>query len=148
MSHPFLIGNLCLAMSIVLASGGQVLLRAALRPGQNTPPVLAPAASGLSLHRALLLGGAGLCIVAGFVAWAFCLRHLAVSYAYTVACSSVVLVALLGCVFLGERWSGAMSLGAALIVAGTIVLFADGMRSTRPSLPATVPISPVAGEAA
>jgi drug/metabolite transporter (DMT)-like permease len=139
---------LCLAASIVLASGGQVLLRAALRPGEHSSPVVALAAGGLSLHRALLLGGAGFCIVAGFVAWAFCLRHLAVSYAYTVACSSVVLVALLGSFVLGERWSGAMSLGAALIVAGTIVLFADGLRGTRPSLPSTAPVSSAAGEAA
>jgi drug/metabolite transporter (DMT)-like permease len=129
-SQSFLTGNACLVASIVLASGGQVLLRAALRGGEHAAAAASLTWGELSLHRALLLAGAAVCIVAGFLAWALCLRHLAVSYAYTVACSSVVLVALLGRVFLGERWSGAMSLGAALIVAGTIVLFADGLRGT------------------
>lgn len=147
MSHPFLIGNACLAASIVLASIGQVLLRAALRGGEHTPLVALPAAGQLSLQRLLLLGGAAACIVAGFLAWAFCLRHLAVSYAYTVACSSVVLVALLGCAFLGERWSGAMSLGAALIVAGTLVMFAEGLQGTGRPGPDSLP-APASGKAA
>jgi drug/metabolite transporter (DMT)-like permease len=130
MTPSFLTGNACLAGSILLASLGQVLLRAALRDAAPLPAVAQLLGGGIGTPRLLLLAAAGLSIVAGFVAWALCLRHLPVSYAYTVACSSVVLVAVMGSVCLQERWSPTMSLGAALILAGTLVLFADGWRNT------------------
>ncbi len=133
MSPSFLTGNACLAGSILLASLGQVLLRAALRNSDSLPAAAQVLPGGIGMSRLLLLSAAGLSIVAGFVAWAFCLRHLPVAYAYTVACSSVVLVAALGRVYLEERWSPAMSVGALLILAGTLVLFADGRRSASSS---------------
>ena len=128
MSPSFLTGNACLAGSILLASLGQVLLRAALRDSASLPGAALVLPGGSGTPRMLLLAVSGLSIVAGFVAWALCLRHLPVAYAYTVACSSGVLVAVLGCGCLEERWSPAMSVGAALILAGTLVLFADGWR--------------------
>lgn len=132
MSSSFLTGNAWLAGSIVLASLGQVLLRAAVRQGVLPPSPIA-IESGVSSARYVMLVVAGVGIVGGFLAWTACLRHLAVSYAYTVACSSVVLVSLLGCLFLRERWSTAMTAGTALILCGTLLLFADGLRA--PSAP-------------
>jgi drug/metabolite transporter (DMT)-like permease len=128
MSSSFLTGNAWLAGSIVLASLGQVLLRAAVRHGQS-PPAPFVIGNGSPWARNVMLAAAAIGIVGGFLAWTACLRHLAVSYAYTVACSSVVLVSLLGCLFLRERWSPAMTAGTALILCGTLLLFADGLRS-------------------
>jgi drug/metabolite transporter (DMT)-like permease len=128
MSSSFGTGNAWLAGSIVLASLGQVLLRAAVRQGES-PPSPFVTAIDVPWERFILLTVAALGIVGGFLAWTACLRHLAVSYAYTVACSSVVLVSLLGCLLLRERWSTAMTAGTALILCGTLLLFADGLRA-------------------
>lgn len=143
MSPSFLTGNAWLAASILLASTGQVCLRAALREGDRLPAISRVALGEAPLGRVLLFGVAAAGIVAGFVAWAFCLRHLAVSYAYTVACSSVVLVSVLGCLLLRERWSVSMSLGAALILCGTILLFADGLRANSAGPPDSPPLTAV-----
>jgi drug/metabolite transporter (DMT)-like permease len=56
--------------------------------------------------------------VTGFAFWLMCLARLPLGYAYPVACSSIVIVALLGVVFLGEAITPRMLGGTLLIVLG------------------------------
>ena len=74
--------------------------------------------SGRALHLAVVLVLLG----AGFLFWLMSLSRLDVSYAYAVACSSALVVMLLGVVFLGETVSPKMWLGTVMIVVGTFLL--------------------------
>lgn len=120
----FALGNLFLAVSIIATAVGQVLMKA----------VFSSVPDGLSTwesFRAILLtervwraGLAGLLSVAGFASWLLCLQRLPLSYAFPIACSSALFVALLSLLFLGETvtwrlWAGTLliALGSALVVA-------------------------------
>jgi drug/metabolite transporter (DMT)-like permease len=64
----------------------------------------------------------GVMIVAGFIFWTFSLTKLNLSYAYPIACSSALLVALLSAFLLGEAVTVKTWLGTGMIVVGTALL--------------------------
>ncbi len=117
----FLIGNIFLGLSLLFASISQVALKALLNR-------LDSSALSLSLLREQDLGFLawlvliGAMIVAGFLFWAFSLTKLNLSYAYPIACSSALLVALLSAFFLGEAVTLKTWVGTGFIVFGTALL--------------------------
>ena len=60
--------------------------------------------------------------VAGFGFWVLALARLELSYAYPIACSSILFVALLSTVFLGEPMTPKMWVGTVMILVGVILL--------------------------
>ena len=118
----FVAGNLFLFLSMACASTSQLILKAVLRgvdpPGlawRSWHPFLAP-------DRLLRGGGAMILIVAGFGFWVLALARLELSYAYPIACSSILFVALLSAVFLGEPITPRMWAGTVLILIGVVLL--------------------------
>ena len=121
----FALGNTFLLLSILFGCGSQVVLKGLFN---ETGPLIANA----FFVEQLFSGGrlARLCaaiamLVIAFVFWTFSLSRLELSYAYPVACSSALIVALFSVLFLGEvvtirTWSGTVLivLGTALIVPG------------------------------
>ena len=75
--------------------------------------------TGPKLFRSLI---AGSLLVAGFVLWALCLSRLSLSYAYPVASTSVLLIAIFSVVVLGEAINLRMWAGTALILVGIVLL--------------------------
>lgn len=61
-------------------------------------------------------------LVAAFFFWLMTLSRLDLSYAYSIACSSALLVTFFSIVFLGETVSAKMWSGIILIVLGTALL--------------------------
>lgn len=118
----FVVGNLFLLLSMVCASTSQLILKTVLQgvepPGlawSSWQPFFAP-------DRFLRGSGAMILIVAGFGFWVLALARLELSYAYPIACSSILFVALLSAVFLGEPITPKMWAGTALILIGVILL--------------------------
>ncbi len=61
-------------------------------------------------------------LVTAFVLWLLCLQRLDLSYAYPIACASVLLVSLFSMIFLGEAVTPRMWLGSLLILVGIALL--------------------------
>lgn len=118
----FLIGNLFLAASILLASFAQVVIKALmseLDENASFSVKLEQMLAGGRLWRAVL---AGTMVVSGFLCWVVCLSRLDLSYAYPIACGSALIVAILSVVFLGETVTWRMWAGTLLILGGTLFL--------------------------
>ena len=118
----FLSGNIFLLMSMVLAATSQIILKGVLREVEPLGLNWSAWQSMLAPERLIRAGTAMLMIGVGFLSWVMCLARLELSYAYPVACSSILLVALFSAVFLGESITLKMWLGSALIVVGVILL--------------------------
>lgn len=118
----FFYGNLFLLSSMICAATSQILLKGVLQ--EIAPPGLAPSSWRplLTSDRVLRGGAAGSLVVVGFVFWVLCLARLPLGYAYPVACSSIVIVALLGVLFLGESITPRMLVGTLLITLGVALL--------------------------
>ena len=118
----FVVGNLFLLTSMLCAAASHVLLKSLLdetRIESWTPSALA----ALLDARTIVRGGlVGVLLVLGFVLWILCLRRLDLSYAYPIACSSLLLVVLFSVLFLGESFTAKMWLGTVLILLGVILL--------------------------
>ncbi|MCP3978117.1 MAG: EamA family transporter [bacterium] len=118
----FAVGNVYLLLSMTLATGSQVLFKGLVDAyGEGS-------AAGVTLREflttATLLRGvlAGSMLVAGFALWILCLTKLELSYAYPLACSSVLLVAWFSALFLGEPVSARMWVGTLLVLGGLVLL--------------------------
>jgi drug/metabolite transporter (DMT)-like permease len=118
----FVVGNIFLVLSIFAASIGNVLIKAII---SDLPTDL----SGMQLLKVILLSDriwraslAGVLVVAGFLFWLFCLQKLPLSYAYPIACSATLVVALFSVLFLGEVLSWRLWAGTLLIALGTALV--------------------------
>jgi drug/metabolite transporter (DMT)-like permease len=118
----FLSGNLLLVLSMVCASTSQLLFKIWLTDA--APDGVGPGTlRALMRSRAWPAGAAGaVLLVLGFAAWILCLSRLELSYAYPIACTSVLLVAVLAALVLGEAFTPRMWLGTALILIGVALL--------------------------
>ena len=118
----FLVGNLFLLSSMVSATCGHVLLKSVVDEvkssgfGWETLRALAEAS------RAWRGGGGALLVAAGLLFWLLALTRLDLSYAFPVACSSILLVTLFSVIFLGEPATARLWIGSVLIVAGVVLL--------------------------
>ena len=122
----FLTGNMFLALSMLCAASSQVLIKQllievnAVSFDSNTIRAL------LEGTRPWRGGTALVMVVVGFGFWILCLGRLNLSYAYPIACSSVLLVSLLSIVFLGEAMTPRMWFGTVLILGGVVLLMPQG----------------------
>jgi drug/metabolite transporter (DMT)-like permease len=118
----FLAGNIFILLSIACASTSQVILKTVLRGVE--PPGLAWGSWQPFLAPERFLRGtvAMTLIVGGFGFWVLALARLELSYAYPVACSSILFVALLSAVFLGEPITPRMWVGTVVILIGVVLL--------------------------
>jgi drug/metabolite transporter (DMT)-like permease len=118
-------GNLYLVVSVFCAAASQVVLKAVLRELPLEPDLrswaalLAPARLLRSALAVVLLSG-------GFASWVWALRCLPLSYAYPIACASILLVVLFSALFLGEAVTPRMWLGTLLVLAGVALLVPRG----------------------
>jgi len=115
-----------LTLSILSASASQVIIKAllvSLPRGLTTQHMLQTVLSGDYLRNAAL---AGSLLVVGFLFWLLSLHQLPLSYAYSLACSSALVVAFLSAAFLGEAVTWRIWVGATLIMLGSVfVVYQD-----------------------
>ncbi len=117
----FVLGNVFLAASIGCAALSQVLLKAVLRgsdPGDLRALLGALFASGRGATSGLAL----VLVASGFVCWLQALTRLDLSYAYPIACASILVVAFLSWLVLGEPLSARAWVGTLLVLAGVALL--------------------------
>ncbi len=122
MMSRFFVGNLFLALSILMAAVSQVMLKALmseLDPNAGIVQKLQQLLVSSRLWRAALVATL---IVAGFLCWVTCLSKLDLSYAYPIACGSALLITLLSVMFLGETVTWHVWVGTFLIMLGTVFL--------------------------
>ena len=118
----FLIGNAFLALSILCVATGQILIKRLLIE-INADSIDSNAVRALMEGTRPWRGATALLvIVAGFSFWILSLAKLNLSYAYPIACSSVLLVSLLSMMFLDEAMTLRMWLGTVLILGGVVLL--------------------------
>ena len=121
----FWVGNLYLLLMMLCASGSQILLKALLN---ETGPIELNWSFIQHLYfpgRLLRLAASMGLLVAALPLWFMSLSRLDLSYAYSAASSSMVIVTFLSMLFLNESVSLRMWCGIILIVIGTIVLSFD-----------------------
>lgn len=118
----FMTGNLFLLLSMVCATASQIMLKGLIDEVGAVSLNRTVVRALLTGDRLLRGGGAGVLLVAGFLFWLASLTRLELSYAYPVACTSVLLVSFFSVVVLGEAMTPRMWAGTALIVAGMILL--------------------------
>jgi drug/metabolite transporter (DMT)-like permease len=121
----FLIGNACLLLSMVCAAASQIVIKGLLLEVQTAGWTLATLRSALTAGRAARGGLALSMVVVGFVFWLLALLELNLSYAYPIACSSVLFVALFSALFLGEPVTWRTWSGTVLILVGVILLLPE-----------------------
>lgn len=115
------LGHLLLAVSVLVGAAGHTLLKHVVASvpaaGRLIPPTsLFSFAVSARLALALLL------LAAAFGAWLGAIRHLDLSYAYAMASASIVVVALLAALFLGETLSLRVWIGLLLILVGCVLV--------------------------
>ena len=123
------LGNLLLACSVLVGAAGHTLLKKAVTSLPAPDHLLAPQ-NLLNVKLLAMLGLALLLLLVSFGAWLGAIRHLDLSYAYSVASGAIVLVAVLAALFLGEAIGLKAWLGIALIIIGC-VLVAPAYAGTR-----------------
>lgn len=118
----FAFGNLFLVMSILAASVGQILIKKILDDLPTEITAMESLSIIFSSHRIWRASFAVVLIVSGFIFWILCLHKLPLSYAYPLACSSALVVALLSTIFLGESVTLKLLLGTFLIALGSALV--------------------------
>jgi uncharacterized membrane protein len=122
----FATGNAFLVLSMACAASSQVLLKVLLGEFEGTGFGRAALTNWLTTGR-LLRGGVSMTLlVAGFLFWLLALSRLELSYAYPIACTSILIVTLLSAVFLGETLTLRMWTGTALVLVGIVMLTPTG----------------------
>jgi len=118
----FAMGNVLLIASMLCTTTSHIMIKGLIdQAGEDslTLSSLFELFSGPKLLRSVL---AAFLLVAGFLLWALCLSRLTLSYAYPVASTSVLLIAIFSVVVLGETISPKMWAGTLLILAGIVLL--------------------------
>ena len=118
----FAMGNVLLIGSMLCTTVSHIMIKGLIdQAGEKslTLSSLLELFTGPKLLRSVL---AGSLLVAGFLFWALCLSRLTLSYAYPVASTSVLLIAIFSVVVLGETISPKMWAGTALILVGVVLL--------------------------
>jgi drug/metabolite transporter (DMT)-like permease len=120
MSRSYL-GHLLLAVSVLAGAAGHTLLKHIVTS--------MPGIAHLDIGRDLLnpsilirLLVSFLLLVIAFAAWLGALRHLDLSYSYAMASASILIVAVLAALFLGEGIAPKAWAGLLLIVMGCVLM--------------------------
>lgn len=118
----FAMGNVFLFASMLCTTTSHIMIKTLIdQAGEEglTLSSLPELFGGPKLLRSVL---AGSLLVAGFLFWALCLSRLTLSYAYPVASTSVLLIAIFSVVVLGETINPKMWAGTVLILVGIVLL--------------------------
>jgi len=118
----FLIGNVFLVLSMISAVSSQILLKALIDDLQPVVSGLREIPAALDGPRALRLAASMVLLVAGYGFWVLSLTRLDLSYAYPIACCSVLVAVLLSVLFLGESVSPRQWVGTVLLLIGATML--------------------------
>ena len=118
----FAVGNLFLFASMACAAGAQLLLKGLMNDVEPAAGNWTALRELMTAERLMRGGGALSLIGIGFICWLLSLARLELSYAYPIACSSVLLVALLSVTVLGEPMTFRMWLGTLLVLGGIALL--------------------------
>lgn len=121
-----ILGNIFLVLSILAISSAQVFMKLVLSdipPGSSIGAILIMI---LSTARIWRTGVYILLTICGFIFWILCLNKLPLSYAYALACSSTLIVAILSVLFLRETVSWRLWAGTLLIALGTALVASKG----------------------
>jgi len=121
MSH-FFIGNIFLLGSMILATVSQIVIKSLMNDFEGSFLSLVDIRSFLDVTHLSIAAAGGAMVAGGFICWLLALARLELSYAYPIACTSVLLVPLFSVVFLGEVVTLRMALGTLLILAGIVLL--------------------------
>jgi drug/metabolite transporter (DMT)-like permease len=122
MMSRFLTGNLFLLLSMVGAAGGHILLKGVVDEVKSTGLSWQTIQALGSADRFWRAGGGAALVVLAFLFWLLALARLDLSYAYPVACCSLLLVAFFSAIFLGEPVTGRTWIATVLILAGIVLL--------------------------
>jgi drug/metabolite transporter (DMT)-like permease len=118
----FAMGNILLFASMLCTTTSHVMIKGLIdQAGDDglTVSSLFELFTGPKLLRSAL---AGFLLVLGFLLWALCLSRLSLSYAYPVASTSVLLIAVFSVAILGETINPRMWAGTVLILVGIVLL--------------------------
>jgi drug/metabolite transporter (DMT)-like permease len=120
MSRSYL-GHLLLAVSVLAGAAGHTLLKHIV----TSMPEIAHLDIGRDLLNPSILIRllvSFLLLVIAFAAWLGALRHLDLSYSYAMASASILIVAVLAALFLGESIAPKAWAGLLLIVMGCVLM--------------------------
>lgn len=118
----FMLGNVFLLLSMLLTSASQILIKELVDQAQPFQLSWEWLRSFTTPAMLLRSGVAAATVGAGLGCWLLCLTRLNLSYAYPIACTSVLLVTFFSAYFLGEAITFRTWLGTGLIVAGIVLL--------------------------
>jgi drug/metabolite transporter (DMT)-like permease len=118
----FAVGNLLLFSSMICTTASHVMIKGLVDDVGSAGLGLGTIGELLHSTRILRSMSAGLLLVGGFLLWVLCLSRLSLSYAYPVASTSVLLIALFSVFTLGETITPKMWAGTALILVGIVLL--------------------------
>ena len=107
---------------MISAVSSQIILKGLINELQPLVTTWRDIVPLLDAARIVKLGAAMLLLVAGYTFWVLCLMRLDLSWAYPVACTSVLFVVLFSVLFLGEPLTLKIGMGTVLILAGVILL--------------------------
>jgi len=118
----FAVGNLFLLASMVCTTASHVMIKGLVDEGGGKGLSLETLLDLVSGAKFLRSASAAALLVAGFLFWVLCLSRLSLSYAYPVASTSVLLIAVFSVVTLGETITPKMWVGTALVLVGIVLL--------------------------
>ena len=118
----FVAGNFLLLCSMLMGSGSQILIKSLLNKYQGSLLNIADLKAFVDVPNIITSVISLMMLLLGFVFWILALSKLNLNYAYPIACTSVIFVALFSSIFLGESITLRMSIGTALILVGIIFL--------------------------
>ena len=118
----FVAGNFLLLCSMLMGSGSQILIKSLLNKYQGSLLNIADLKAFVDVPNIITSVISLMMLLLGFVFWILALSKLNMNYAYPIACTSVIFVALFSSIFLGESITLRMSIGTALILVGIIFL--------------------------
>ncbi len=116
------LGHLLLALSIFAGAVGHTLLKRVVSSVPAGERFILPSSLFSSAQDVGLLAMAFISLAAGFCGWLGAIRHLDLSYAYAIASASIVVVALLATIFIGETLSLRAWIGLLLILLGCVLV--------------------------
>jgi drug/metabolite transporter (DMT)-like permease len=118
----FVAGNISLLASMLCSAGAQLLLKRVIDEARRSAAGGAALLELLTRERVLRGGGALLLVGLGFLFWVLCLTRLDLTYAYPIACASVLFVTLFGAIFLQETVTARTWAGTMLVLVGVVLL--------------------------
>ncbi len=119
------LGHLMLAVSIFAGAVGHTLLKRVVSSVPAGERLILPSSLFSSAQDAALLSIAFISLATAFCGWLGAIRYLDLSYAYAIASASIVVVALLATIFLGETLSLRAWIGLLLILLGCFLVAPD-----------------------